>query len=644
MIGGYTMTVYDNLKDYFILNKMNVISQGIKDFVEKNHLGTDYIIDEISLLTLERINLLLDDVMTICLGVSSTSSDKGRDSHEVYYYNVIMTGNISKGFSELHILDVGKASSESLWTETTTSLFGLPDISYDRLEEEAEKIHSDFCRGIPRDKKHKYWFPVIDIKEKYKRIVNMHMWPADLGENIMGEIRFEESFATIYDVDYPFKPYANYHIPANTILLNVKYYRNESKTYDDVITATHELIHWELHQEYFKIRQLLDGRIIPMQCSEDPVKFDENMSDKDKALWYAEWQANELAIRVAIPRHFVKEAISEYESENKIHHDGLYYANMIYKLAFDFNVPPEVMKLRFRQLGYDFADGVFFNPIDDIIFPPFTFAKGSLNENETFVINRENYERLLSDNKDFAELINSKSYIYTGYVVCRLDTKYIKIVPYKNGVDYCLSDYARENADICCLKFSLNKTIYSNKYMTYVSEYLCRETFSETSEYYFSKKDKGLSSLIKGKIEEKKEGVLTNNKDIALINEMIANGVETFSEALKYIMDKANKPRLTKDNIAEVLGCDGKTVQNYRNGKTPDTIEKVMLICLACKTGPEVSKFLIKKSVGGIPDVGMKKTAYNFLLEYTNTSLEYWNKILDEFGVEHIERFGAEDK
>ena len=224
------MTVYDNLKDYLMLNKMNVITQGIKNYVEKNSLGNDYVIDEITLLTIGRIIPFPDNVMTICLGVSSTSSDKGADSNEVYYYNVIMTGNISKGFSELHILNVEIASSELLWTETATSLFGLPDISYDRLEEEAEKIHSDFCRGIKRDKKHKYWFPVIDVKEKYKKTVNMHMWPADLGENIMGEIRFEESFATIYDVDYPFKPYANYHIPANTILLNVKYYRNESKT------------------------------------------------------------------------------------------------------------------------------------------------------------------------------------------------------------------------------------------------------------------------------------------------------------------------------------------------------------------------------------------------------------------------------
>ena len=390
--------------------------------------------------------------------------------------------------------------------------------------------------------------------------------------------------------------------------------------------------------------------MIPMQCSENPVKFDKNMSDKDKALWYAEWQANELAIRVAIPKHLVEEAIDEYNNDMSVHNpadvpfSGRYYQNMIYKLSWDFNVPNEVMKIRLRQLGYDYADGTFVT-VDDCIYAPFSFPQGTLKQNETFVIDRDNYERLLLENEEFAELINSGMYIYLGYVVCRLDTKYIKVVFNSDSVDFVLSSYACEHAEECLIKFCLHsKCADSQKYPFYDHIYLNREPYSEKSEYYYNKKDNHLSSLMEDRIQDEIDKIEQYKSDKKILAEMENKGVETFSDALKYVMDKANKPRITKDNIAEVLGCDGKTVQNYRNGKAPDTIEKVMLICLACKTGPEVSKFLIKKSVGGIPDVGMKKTAYNFLLEYTNTSLEYWNKILDEFGVEHIERFGAEDK
>ena len=83
--------------------------------------------------------------------------------------------------------------------------------------------------------------------------------------------------------------------------------------------------------------------------------------------------------------------------------------------------------------------------------------------------------------------------------------------------------------------------------------------------------------------------------------------------------------------VAERIGCDEKTIQNYRNSQTPDSIEKVLLCCLGCQTGPKVSRFFIEKSVGGIPDVGLKRTAYEFLLENTNATLAIWNAVLKEF-------------
>ena len=62
---------------------------------------------------------------------------------------------------------VEEVTEESLQTETVLSLFGLPDVSRDSLEDEAKRIHAVLTARIPTNNKHRYWFPVIKIKEKY---------------------------------------------------------------------------------------------------------------------------------------------------------------------------------------------------------------------------------------------------------------------------------------------------------------------------------------------------------------------------------------------------------------------------------------------------------------------------------------------
>ncbi|WP_295090697.1 ImmA/IrrE family metallo-endopeptidase [Ruminococcus sp.] len=654
------MAQYDSLKDYIRLNHLDTIVEGVNDYIRTSS-NVKLRINDLKILTQGKIVFMPSDIivqseitfspfdiLTFILGISCEESHEDNNSVGVYYYNVMLRGNMSNRFSDLCVLAVEECTQESLISETVTSMFGLPNIAVDNLEEEADRVRKRLYTSVKRIEEHRYRFNPVLIKEKYKKSDNMHMWPAELPEECLGQIRFEASSATIYDINDPYTPHPNYPIPANTILLNVKYYRNEIDC-DDIITAAHELVHWEIHRDYMRLLQFLDDRYKVMECKTVPIPLDNNMSLKEKARWYAEWQANELAIRVAMPKHLVEEAIEEYNNDESVHNStdvpfsGPYYQNMIYKLAWDFNVPKEIMKMRFRQLGYDFADGIFVT-VDNCNYQPFTFAQGTLKENETFVIDRVNYERLLRENSDFKKLISSGRYIYLGYVVCMFDTKYIDIVCDSDCVDFVLSSYARQHADECCLKFCLhNNCTESRNALLYDHVFLYREPYSEESEYYFDKNDNNdnmrLSQLMLDKIQDEIDEKGQCERDDALIYEMKKEGVDTFSKALTYIMDKANNPRITKNHIAEVLGCSEKTVQNYRHRDVPDTVENVMLICLACKTGPKVSEFLINKAVGGIPDIGKKKTAYKFLLKYTGTSLDYWNMILAKFELPPIKRY-----
>lgn len=652
------MAQYDSLKDYMQLNHLDVISEGIYDYI-KTSSDVELRINDLKILTQGKIvfmppDIIIQseitfkpfDILNFILGISCEESDADNNSIGVYYYNVMLTGSMSEKFSDLHVLAVEECTQSSLIPETVTSMFGLPDITVDKLEEEADRVHKSLYTSVKRNEEHRYRFEPVLIKEKFKKSDNMHMWPAELPEECLGQIRFEASSATIYDINDPCTPHPNYPIPANSILLNVKYYRNEIGC-DDIITAAHELVHWEIHRDYMKLLQFLDDTYSVMECTSAHITLDDNMSLKEKARWYAEWQANELAIRVAMPKHLVEEAINEYENSiSEIHHvvnssiphDGNYYENMIYKLHWDFNVPKEVMKIRLRQLGYDYADGTLVT-VDDCFYPPFTFPRGTLKENETFVIDRGSYEQLMRENEEFAELINEKICVYTGYVVCVNNAKYIKYSIKGGEIIYELSDYAKEHADECCLIFLL----YSKYDLSSVNTqaYLCHATPNHLIEY--NKELKSEDSKNKKLLEIINEEIEKRKKDKELYDKMIATGIHKFSEALKYITENARledkhstKIKLKKKDLAEYIGCDERTIQNYRNGEPPDTLEKVMMICLACETGPMVSNFLIEKSVGGIPDIDMKKIAYEFLLEHTDLPLSEWDRILAEYSLPPI--------
>lgn len=382
-----------------------------------------------------------------------------------------------------------------------------------------------------------------------------------------------------------------------------------------------------------------------MNCKAKPVIISDSMTDIEKALRIAEWQANSLAMRLAIPSSTVDAVNNEIANDPSTYYEnsGDRMQACVIKFAKIYGVSCFVAKARMRQLGYDFVDGTILEHEENgkkIQHAPFYFQPGTLKDNETYVIYPKDYKKLVQENKDFAALISSGNYIYLGYVVCRLNEKYIDVVFDTDSVEFVLSDFARNHADECCIKFCLKDKNAENYYSQYLHrEYLCKEEFSETSEYYYNKKTNGLSSLIEHMIEDEIEK--EDKKGVELIHKMEAKGIKEFPEIFTYIMDKASKPRLTKAEVAEVLGCSDKTIQNYRNGQqVPDNIDTVMLICLACKTSPKVSTLLIEKTVGGIPDIGLQKTAYKFLLKYTDTSLKYWNMILGKFKLPRIKRLG----
>ena len=621
------MLKYESLKDFINQNYKEIISQGVLDYAKKHSDNTIApILTELTLLSLAWKHFD-QGLLTMTLGVSTVFTDAMSNQTSTPYYKIIIHGNVLKNLSDLCLDDIEEVDDTLLQKETATSLFGLPEITSFQLEERAEELHAALCKDIKNDDKDRFRFPVIKIKEK----LGMKLWSADLPDRCFGRLYLKPSTATIYDPMHIDDPYDNVAIPRGTILLNRKYYTNDLAP-DDIITAAHELVHWTLHQVYFLIMQILDEGYEAMNCTSDPMYLDDAMSMKEKAYFYAEWQANELAIRLAMPKHLIEDAVAEYESTHLSPHDGYYYESMILQLSLDFNIPLLIVKKRLRQLRYEFADGTFVT-VDGTRYQPFTFAPGSLSEDETYAIDECHYQSLLNEDPILAALIASSHYIYTGYVVCLFDAKYVIPVITENVICWELSDYARTHVSECCIQFKLRHTKPNITGTTnHDNDFFCRlytaKDYSEADEsniYHLSQKAKeDLAAFM--------------DEHYHILADMNKNNIVTLHDALHY---HKTRKGVTYDEISDRSGIPRETIDAYfakpgtsKHRNIP--LEKMMILCNALQLERAVALDLLKRAQLTLNEYETKGQYYHYLLSITNAPLEVWNQFLVEAGLDPL--------
>lgn len=633
------MTKYASLKDYIELNNMGVIYGGLNYYIKGVSNCNDYKIAEngitIHTLAWDRFDSvsLSERYLTFTIGISAKLINIQNRSIMLRHYNITMRGNIRRQLSDLEINSINEVPESLIQKESVFSLFGLPtNITPDTLEEIAENFYSAYCPAELVDKNRRYSLPVLNIKKQ----IGISMWYAELPDDCLGRMYLRPSVADIYDTTTSMIPipYPDEPIPIGTILLNYAYYRTGDRT-DDVIVSAHEFIHWHYHQAFMDIISILDNERIAINCSSEPLLPDDKMPAAEKAYWYAEWQANELSIRVAMPKHLVEEAIAEYENNNAaLPHDGMYYQNMIYRLSWDFNIPIEIMKKRLRQLGYDCADGTFVT-VDDCLYQPFTFVHGTLKENETFVIDRSNYEILLREDEGFAELIDSGRYIYLGYTVCMVDQKYIDVIINEKSLHFQLTTYAREHADECCIKFAVNSVV--NTGAKYIS---CGQT-------YLSKTDEKLQKQYEACIpEDLKKYIDDFAKEDSYLNKM-----PTFGETLAYYLFENNidnPVQIKEENgdytheataiikrFAEKIGLSGTSIKKYLNNSQVPKLETAMHICLGLGLEESQSRDMLKKAGhyidAPIPENKMCKLVFRISHNQAENVLDNWKLCVEYF-------------
>lgn len=636
------MAKYPDLKSYLQANYIELFTSEIQKFVDGNFDGGGFhSINVLSLLKhkIENIEVkaltchdapgpivkmdvgLSADIVELGLGTKEYEADR-----KCRWFTVYLQGILRDGLVDVEVLDVKEFHNGKFEKESALDQFLVPYIYTATLEDTADDFTAFYCCDAIYDG---YKLPVAHILEAFE----IKYYLADLPDNCFGRMYFRKATATVYET-YPYVGEVkkeNITIEPGTMLISRdKYYLGSDGT--QRLTIAHEIIHWYLHQKYFKLLALLDDQSDMMSCEVEPSRYEESMTMAQKAHWYAEWQANALALRIAMPQDLMVKAMTEVDAAvTPKHFRGEMAEDIIRRIAELFDVPIFAAKQRVRQLDYEAADGAFVY-VDGKWHEPFVFEWGDLDYHQTYVIDRAGYESIYSKNPEFAELIDSGKYIYLGYVVCINNPKYVTVDFIGNRAELKLSDYAREHADECCLKFTFKSTSYlremQDKYEFYGESYLSKEVKSENYVEHEYDKDFNQKSLQNADDLGKEIDLIleAQEKQDAVMLEMQQKRLKAFWEVLTYHMDRKN---ITVEQLAERSELSDTTIKNYRAGKKTPPIENVMAVCIGLNLPRVYSEHLLKTCSYTLGD-SPRDRAYNLCLDYSEGTITQWNMILEK--------------
>ncbi len=644
------MAKYPDLKSYLQANYLDLMQQAVQRFVDSSYDGSGFhSINVLSLCSHEVQNLEVkaltchDDIgprVKMDVGVSADIVELGLGTKRYEadrkhrWFTVYLRGNLINGLSGVEVLDTKEFYNGKFQKDNALDQFLVPYIYSASLEENADDFTEFYCDGADYDG---YKLPIEHLFEEF----DIKRFLADLPDSCFGRMYFRKANVIVYETDPDtgeLVPVEKEIEPGTMLISRSKYFLGDDGT--QLLTIAHEIMHWHLHKKYFQLLALLDDEMDMMSCEVEPSCYDDSMTIAQRAHWYAEWQANALAIRIAMPIALLKKAFAEISvTEDKEQFPGDIVENALRRIAKMFDVPIFAAKQRARQVGIEAADGAFVY-VDGKWHEPFVFENGNLGPKQTYVIDRVSYEKLYRNNSDFAEIIDSGRYVYLGYVVCINDPKYIVVDFSGGGAKLKLSDYARENANECCLKFDLRSTSYlrevQDKYEFYGESYLSKEVKADyyvehTYDKYFNHKCVQTAEQIAKEVAAYNAA---QDQEKQVRKEMASQGCDTFAESLKYHMKRKN---VKVEELAERSGLSDTTIKNYRSGTIPyPPIENVMAVCIGLNLHRPYCIDLLGTANYQINNDEPRSRAYRFLLDYTDGTLEQWNMILDQFGQQRI--------
>ena len=644
------MAKYPDLKSFVQANYLDLITDSIQKFVDKNldshgfHSINVYSLvpfevrnpqvmtvkcQEVGLQDIQMKIGVAAEVVQMSLGTKKVESDR-----KTRWFYVIVKANIDEKLQNPILQDVKEYFNGPFDPVHVLDQFLLPYIYTESLEEMGDDFNMWYCTDAIRQM---YEFPA----EYALEAMGLSCYEADLPESCLGRMYFREDKATTY-FKHPYVGEVKNEgdpIKPGTILISRQRYKG-GFGHNLRLTIAHEMVHWYLHKKYFKLLAILDDDSSVLSCEVEPSQISDEMTPAQRAHWFAEWQANALALRIVMPMSLAVDAFHEAReaAQQRPHFStGGLVEDIVDRVAKLFDVPRYAVKQRARQLDWDLVDGAYIY-VDGKYHDPFTFQEGILDQHQTFVIDRAGYEKLYKKSVEFQKLIDSGEDIYLGYVVCKNDPKYIDVDTSLGRTEFKLSRYAEEHAEECCLIFSWKSISYLNEmkdpYEFYGQSYLSKDVSAAAYIEYDYNKD--FNDNYQQTPESIAAAVAAYNAaldaDKLVKIEMLQNNCESFMDALVYHMDRK---KITIDQLVERAELSDTTIKKYRSGESKPPIENAMAICIGLNLPKQYSLDLLERA-GYILNDTAQHRAYKMCLDYSDGTLRQWNMILDAWHQPHI--------
>ena len=563
-----------------------------------------------------------DDRILFRAAVQADVIVKGRSRRDyeediVYpWFSISFTGILRCGLNMVTITSVGEYSKERFSKEDALSQYLIPYVYSKDLDAHAEKFLKKYC---PKALETPMPLPIKEVLEAM--CLTVHHAP--LPDGVFGRTYFNNATVDIYDRD---RNVVSADIEEGTILVDpdVFFMRNIGSVNNTII---HECVHWDKHYKFFELQKLVNPELTSISCAvvEEYKKGAGGLSEE---LAWMEWQANAIAPKILIPAKTGRAKLSEllytlsraFPSDSKASIMQL----AISEFADFFKVSTMAAKIRAIELGFDQAAGVF-NYVDGQYYPPFSFTKGSLKKDQTFIIDRNNAIIESLFNQDLAEDFKAGRFIHAGGMMVINDPKYVVVQNERAE----LTEYALAHVDECCLVFDRTTRVSSHYDDSFYRIcFLCRDADSKSFvEAKFNPK------------EGKNEDVQKRAREMAAIvaeakrvSDILAEVPSSFCGTLDYHVKRRG---YTNEKMEERTGISSRMIQDYRNKKdAKPTLQSVLALCIGLNLHPSFSYDLINKAGYNIMAANEEYLIYRYLIDnHHMENILMWNAKLQDAGI-----------
>lgn len=533
------------------------------------------------------------------------------------WFAVSFTGILRGGLTMVTITAVEDYTKEKFCKEDTLTKFLVPYVYAKDLDSHAEKFLQKYC---PRALETPMALPIDEVLEAM--CLTVHSAP--LPDRIFGRTYFNNATVDIYDDDGNI---ISTNIEEGTILVspNAVFMRNIGSKNNTII---HECVHWDKHYKFFELQKLINPELTSISCKvvEQYKKGKDELSNE---LEWMEWQASAIAPKILIPARTGRIKLNAILNNLTRAFPTTRRAEImqlaISEFADFFQVSTTAAKIRAVELGFEQAAGVF-NFVDSHYYPPFSFKKGTLKKNQTFIIDRNNaiFESVF--NAELASVYQSGCFIHAGGMFVINDPKYVHI---QDDAEAELTEYALEHVDECCLVFD-RETRVSKHYddSFYRICFLCRDADSKSFvEAKYNPREGKNEDVVKR--AQEMSAIMTEAKRVS---EILAELPSSFCGTFDY---HVKRRKYTNEKMEERTGISSRMIQEYRNKRdAKPTLQSVLALCIGLNLQPAFAYDLIAKAGHNIMIPLEENLVYRYLIDnHHMENIRMWNQKLQDAGI-----------